>query len=319
MGGYISLHNAATAFSDTELVSALPDLQAQVSFLGEFWWYWGLHASLDINGTGTPIVIVDYPGPNDPQDGLGYHYIDGNYQPYAVIFAGLCRDMGKSTTGVISHELLEMLADQQTNTVNLVDNGDGTGLIISQEVCDPCEVSLYYEGHNGSVLSDFALPGWWVPGYQFQVDFLDLLAGPLQVASGGYISYQTVTLSGPQEAAGDEVERDINKAAVAVRDDVAAGFSSRVDMVHQLQGRQGIPRLLQSTAAAAGGYTGPCVPTALQRRRQPAMQDAKVIVVRREDIPKFGHEVRAQPGGAIPARNRKPTFGPRVRPMGPRS
>ena len=316
MGGYISLHNASTTFSDTELAYALPDLQSQVSYLGEFWWYWGLHASLDVNGYGAPIVIVDYPGPNDPQDGLGYHYIDGNYEPYAVIFAGLCRDLGKSTTGVISHELLEMLADQQTNTVNLIDNRDGTGFIVSQEVCDPCEVSLYYEGPSGSILSDFALPGWWVPGYQFQVDFLGVISGPLQVASGGYASYRTVTLSGLQQVGGAEAERDVSKAADALRNDVTAGRSSRADVVGQLQARRGVARP-QSTAAGRAARER-CGPT-IAERRQPAMQDAKINVVTRENIPKFGQAVDAQLRGTTPAGGLKHTFGPKIQPMGSRS
>src|SRR5437016_4145286 len=146
-GGYISFFNASTAFSNAELASALPDFQAQVR--NEFNWYWGLSAYLDINGGGSRIIIVDYPGQNDPPGALGYHYIDGNYQPYAVVFAGLCRDQGYPITGVISHELLEMMADQLVDTVNLYDYGNGNGVIVIQEVCDPCEMNLYYEGPNG--------------------------------------------------------------------------------------------------------------------------------------------------------------------------
>jgi hypothetical protein len=299
MGGYMSLHNTSTAFTDMELVNALPDLQSQVSYLGEFWWYWGLHASLDINGSGAPVVITDYPGPNDPQDCLGYHSVDGNYQPYAVIFAGLSNDRGESTTGVISHEVLEILADQQLNTVNLIEKTDGTGLIVYQEVCDPCE-SLYYEGPYGSIVSDFVLPGWWVPGYQFQVDFLGLIPGPLRVASGDYTPCREVTLS--SQIAGDDAQLAINDAAVAVRDVVAAEFSARVDMLDRLQSRQGVARP-QSTAAATAARKGPSGPTIAERRRQPAMQDAKITVVTREGIPKFGHRVGAQPGQETAAGN----------------
>ena len=161
-GGYISLFNASTVFSDAELQNALPDFQSQVS--GEFNWYWGFDAYLDINGGGTPLVVVDLPGPNDPQGALGYHWIDANYQPYAVIFAGLCQQYGVPVTGVISHELLEMLADQLADTCALYDYGDGYGVIVLQEVCDPVEQNIYYEGPNGNLVSDFATPAWYAPG-----------------------------------------------------------------------------------------------------------------------------------------------------------
>ena len=290
MGGYISLHNISTAFSDTELANTLPDLQSQVSYLGEFWWHWGLSASLDINGNGTPIVIVDYPGPNGPTDCLGYHYIDGNYQPYAVIYAGLCRDRGKSTTGVISHELLEMLADQQTNSLNLIDNGDNTGIIVTQEVCDPCEESLYYLGPNGGLVSDFVLPGWWVPGYQFQVDFLGLIPGPLRVASGGYISYRTVTMSGPEPSVGDQAGRDMNKVVDATRNEVAAAYSSRLDVLGQLHASRGLWNVPSAVADAGAGW-GRSVPTIPKPRQQPATREADIKVVARENIPRFGQGV----------------------------
>jgi hypothetical protein len=318
MGGYVSLYNASTAFSDAELANALPDFQSQVSYGGEFWWYWGLAGYLDVNGSGMPIVIVDYPGPNDPQGALGYHYIDGNYQPYAVIFAGLCRDYGYSTTGVISHELLEMLADQQTDTVNLIDNGNGTGLIVIQEVCDPCEMSLYYEGPNGNIVSDFALPGWWVPGYPYQVDFLGAIPGPLQLASGGYTSYQTVTLSGWQQVFGDKAERDINKAADALRHQVAAAGNPRVDVIRQLQAGQQIRRPEPASAATSGNATR-TGPTTAERRQQAAKQNVEITVVRRENVPKVGQELSAQLGEAAPLAGNGKHTGPKIQPSGARS
>lgn len=232
-GGYISFYNGSSVLSDADLANALPDFQSQVSV--EFNWYWGLNAYLDINGGGSPIIIVDYPGPNDPAGALGYHFIDGNYQQYAVIFAGLCRDYGYPITGVISHELLEMMADQLVDTVNLYDYGDGTGIIVIQEVCDPCELNLYYEGPNGNIVSDFALPAWWVAGDPNPVDYLGAIPGPLQLASGGYISYQNVTLSGWQQAFGDKAQQNISKMADVIRTRVTTSGNPRVDVVRRLQ------------------------------------------------------------------------------------
>jgi hypothetical protein len=283
MGGYISLHNASTAFSDAELAYALPDLQSQVAYLGEFWSHWGLLAYLDINGTGTPIVIVDYPEHGDPGGPLGYHHVDANYQPFAVVFAGLCRDRGKSATSVISHEMLEMLANQQANTLTLVPTGDNTGIIVSQEVCDPCEVSLYYEAPHGTIVSDFALPGWWIPGYPFQVDFLGLIPGPLRLASGGYIPTQTVTLSGPQLIFGDDTDPDVRGASDAMRDELAAGFGARADVLRQLHASRGIVDTRSATLAYAAWDRA--LSTIPERLQQPATGGLGMTVVRRVHVP----------------------------------
>jgi hypothetical protein len=282
-GGYISFFNGSTVFSDAELANALPDFQSQVS--NEFNWYWGLNAYLDIGGGGSPITIVDLPGPNDPPGALGYHYIDGNYQPYATIFAELCQENGSPITGVISHELLEMLADQLVDTVNLYDYGDGTGLIVIQEVCDPVEMNLYYEGPNGNIVSDFALPAWWVPGDPNQVDFLGILQGPWQLASGGYISYQNVTLSGWQQAFGAKAEEMVAKTAEAIRSRITSSGNPRSDLVRQLQlkravgdseQRQPVSRVLQGR------------PISIKQRIQPARRAGQITVVKRQDVPKVG-------------------------------
>ena len=309
-GGYISFFNNSTVFSDAQLASALPDFQSQVS--NEFNWYWGLNAYLDINGGGSPVVIVDFPGPNDPPGALGYHYVDGNYQQYAIVFAGLCQQLGYPVTGVLSHELLEMMADQLVDTVNLYDNGDGTGVIVIQEVCDPCEMNLYYEGPNGNIVSDFALPAWWVPGDPNQVDFLGAIPGPWQLASGGYISYQDVTLSGWLQAYGDKAQQDASKMAERIRNRIAAVGNPRVDVVRQLQlqgPHDGAERRLVTPIARQARQVVQAqqvrqgdqqAQLSLDRRIQPAKKAGQITVVKRQDVPKVG-----QPG-EIPTKPRQP-------------
>ena len=330
-GGYISFFNASTIFTDAELASALPDFQAQVS--NEFNWYWGMDAYLDIGGSGTPIVIVDYPGANDPPDALGYHSIDGNYQPYGIIFAGLCRDLGYYTTGVISHEMLELLADQLVDTVNLYDYGDGTGIIVIQEVCDPVEANLYYEGAvNNTVVSDFATPAWWVPGDPNQVDFLGVLGGPWQVASGGYISYQNVTLSGWEQVSADQAQQDMARAGEAARNRITRG-NPRGDAVRQIQLRNRRTAQGGIQAGVRGQRQRGQIPTGVQQvsrggqhgsgqgqmqrgrqtagqqaplepRVQPAKQAGQITVVKRQNVPRVGDlpsGQQGQPGNGSPA------------------
>ena len=125
-GGYISLFTNSNYFSDADLQNALPDFQSQVA--NEFNYYWGMYAYLDDSGGGSPIVITD--AGQSTGGVLGYHSIDQNYNPFAVVYADQAAQAGIPITGVISHELLEMLADQLVDTVDLYNNGDGTGVIV---------------------------------------------------------------------------------------------------------------------------------------------------------------------------------------------
>lgn len=201
----ISFFNMSSVVSDTDLEAAVADFQAQVT--NDFAPEWGVEASLDIGGFGWPVTIVDNPGPNDPQGALGYHSLDANFQPYGVVFAQLAMDNGVPWTGVASHELLEILGDPLIDSTSFIDNGDGTGTIIAQEVCDPTEQELYYQV-GGTQVSDFALRGWFIPGFPGQVDFMGKVPGPLQLGSGDYISVDTVLAStGWVEANGDQIKK----------------------------------------------------------------------------------------------------------------
>lgn len=227
-------------------------------------------------------MITDYPGPADPEDCLGYHSVDANYRPWAVIFAGLCRDLGKPTTAIISHELLEMLADQSTRGTNLVVLPDGTGMLVALEVCDPCG-ELYYPGPMGNLVSDFVLPRWFIADAQGQVDFLGRVPGPLREATGGFADSQLVTFAG-SALSGDDADRVVDAVADAERAEVADTFESRAGVRDQLRARSTGTRLQYPPPGPPSGRRGPI---ALERRKQPARRGSTITVVRREDIPVF--------------------------------
>lgn len=295
--GYISYFNFSSTFSDAALAAALPDLQSQLS--NELKWYWGIDAYLDINGSGTPIYITD----NAPSSGyLGYHTIDPNtYQPYGIIFAETTQNYGYYVTGVISHETIELLADQLLDTVNLYDYGNGTGVIVRQELCDPCEMSLYYEGPNGSVVSDFALPAWWVPGDPNPVDYLGVIPGPWQLASGGYTEYQYVQLGGWQQASADQAQQEMKKIAEnylkeseataprleLMRKLQAQALAHAASQAHPMQAAGATPAIAARGAgqvaqgarkAQVGGFDG---------RAERVSGPAQITVVKRRDIPQL--------------------------------
>jgi hypothetical protein len=216
-GGYISYFADSAYFSDADLASLLPDLQSQVA--NEFNYYWGMYAYLDDSGGGNPVIVIDSTNyPNPPAGALGFHSIDSNDNPYAIVFADLCVANGVPVTATISHETLEMLADQLTDVATLYppagpspDTGDG--FIILQEVCDPCEALLYYEGAvNNSILSDFVTPQWYLPGAAGPYDFLGLIPGSWQLASGGYVCYQEINLPGWTCPVADEARKAAARA-----------------------------------------------------------------------------------------------------------
>jgi hypothetical protein len=243
-GGYFSYFAISQYFSDTDLQNLLPDLQSQVA--NEFNYYWGMYAYLDDSGGGTPVIIMDSANyPNPPAGALGFHAIDSNYNPFAIVFADLCVANNAPITGVISHETLEMLADQLTDVAALypnvsdASNYTGDGFIILQEVCDPVEASLYYEGAvNNSIVSDFVTPQWYVPGTAAPWDFLGVIAGPWQLASGGYVCYQAITLPGWTCPTGDEARRIAAKAGERItrtENPVAGAIRQRISRGKQVQ------------------------------------------------------------------------------------
>lgn len=194
MSYYVSFFNQSSVITDSELAAALPDFQNQVS--DDFAPRWGTDAHLDIGGGGWPVTILDYPDPTiDPAGALGYHFLDGNGRPYARVFARLSLDLGVDPFGVMSHELLEMLANPTIDDSIFIDNGDGTGVLVFQEVCDAPEQLTYQGSFNNTTLSDFVFRNWYEPGAAGQVDFLGQVAGPLQLASGGYVSVDFVDQS----------------------------------------------------------------------------------------------------------------------------
>ncbi|BCL82604.1 hypothetical protein ccbrp13_50690 [Ktedonobacteria bacterium brp13] len=202
----IIFQNLSTVVQDADLQAFIEDFQSQVS--NEFAQAWGVDATVNSGGAGWQITILDEPGPNDPSGALGYHSLDQNFTPYGVVFAKLSEDNGISWTSVASHEGLEILADPLIDSTCFIDTSGGngtTGYLVAQEVCDGPERQTYQGAVNRTALSDFVFPGWFIPGYTNQVDYLNQVPGPLQLASGGYVSVDQVQqATGWQQILGDK-------------------------------------------------------------------------------------------------------------------
>jgi hypothetical protein len=156
------------------------------------------------------------------------------------------------------------------------------GIIVLREVCDPVERSLYYEAPNGTVVGDFALPDWYVPGSPGPYDYLGQVPGAWQLLSGGYVSYQSVELSGWQQATAETVA----KVAATLRDRASEG-NPRVDLLRKQQAKD-ISGLRSSQPAAVsqsrqqgdGGNRGASATTV----RQQTARGQGVTIVPRNDV-----------------------------------
>ena len=214
----LSFQNQSTAVQGADLQAFIQDFQYQIS--NDFAQAWGVDAAVNSGGAGWPITIQDYPGPNDPQGALGYHFLDQNFTPYGVVFAQFALDNGISWTSVASHEGLEILADPLIDSTIFLDTSGGygtAGFLIAQEVCDAPERLTYTGPFNKTELSDFVFPGWYLPGYTGQVDQLGQVPGPLVLFSGGYVSFdEVIQATGWQEASAAKAKEFGAKAVEAM-------------------------------------------------------------------------------------------------------
>lgn len=145
-----------------------------------------------------PVKMVSVRAPNRPRSGswqvillddadaagaLGYHDItsdDG--RPVCKVFTKLSKEYA-TVSSVVSHEVLEMLADP---LINQAAQDWKTGLMYAYEVCDPVQDQAYRK--RGVEVSNFVGPAWFQHEGWGKIDFLGSLDGPFKLTDGGYIS-----------------------------------------------------------------------------------------------------------------------------------
>ena len=191
----IGIRNVSTVVTDKEVQAAVAALQIQVT--RDFAPAWGLDATVTFlsKTTATPagawlVVISDT---SDEAGALGYHDLTSSGQPLGKVFAKTTKQYGQSWTVCLSHEVLEMIADPN---INLCAFDEIHSRFYAYEVCDAVEADGLGYRINNVLLSDFVYPGWFeplnvAPGEKFA--FKTALTAPLQLASGGYISYYTAS------------------------------------------------------------------------------------------------------------------------------
>jgi len=188
----IDVINESTVLNDDTVKQYTIDLQTQLD--RDYAAFWGATAQLHFIRKGTkPDHSHWWQGVFDTTDqpgALGYHTVTKQGQPIGFTFAKTDLAFNEEPSTTLSHELIEMMGDPDTNktaTVELADTHRQRQYMY--ENCDAVEAMSYKIGKT--MVSDFVTPQWFVPsspvGTQF--DYLKKVSRPFQLLKGGYISY----------------------------------------------------------------------------------------------------------------------------------
>jgi hypothetical protein len=151
---------------------------------------WGISAELytasDLGGIGSSdyyCLIVD----EVDTRALGMHSLDDGGRPFAKIFMGSIARDGGDFTVVLSHEILEMLADPWGNIMVLLKHSwdQSSGDLYKREICDPVQDSIYQI--DGVDASNFLLPAYFQKESAGPYDLLGILPGPFSNSPHGWV------------------------------------------------------------------------------------------------------------------------------------
>ena len=184
----VAVVNRSTVCSDANVQTWSEAVEEQV--FRDFAPLWGLPANIVFFGaSATPppeawqVAVLD---DADQAGALGYHDLTASGQPLGKVFAKTTVQYGDQVSVVLSHEVLEMLADPMINqTVAL------GGRRYALEVCDAVEADNLGYAINGVLVSDFVGKRWFDTVSLGPYDFGGHLKAPCPALEpGGYISYE---------------------------------------------------------------------------------------------------------------------------------
>lgn len=113
---------------------------------------------------------------------VGTHWLNGNGVPYALIDVATCARENLAVSAVMSHELLEMLADPSGQAT--AENSPWGAILL--EVADP--VVAYTYQINGVSVADFVTPLWFgIRQGPQQFDYLNMLLQKWELGPGGFV------------------------------------------------------------------------------------------------------------------------------------
>jgi hypothetical protein len=188
----IAVLNQSTAVTDAEVATVVDAVQVQVT--RDFApLYGGATAEMFV---GPPTRIRDwtvYVQDNSTIPGaLGYHDLNSAETPIMYVFAKTSRDNNVAWSGVLSHEILEALADPYIQLCAQISPSQ----VLGYEVADPVEQATY--NISGVPVSDFVTRAWFEPNRTVgaKYDFLAKLSAPRSLLPGGsYMSVGTAIIN----------------------------------------------------------------------------------------------------------------------------
>ena len=186
----VAIINESTVLRNADVAAAIPAFQTQVT--RDLLPVWGVNAHVIFTTpTTTPIGawVIALLDNSDQAGALGYHDITSAGLPLAKVFVKTTMDAGLSWTVTVSHELLEMLLDPETNETVFEQTGAATGTIYARELCDACEDDFYGYKIDGVLVSDFVLPNWFDPEIKglHNRDFMGHIKTAYGLLPNGYI------------------------------------------------------------------------------------------------------------------------------------
>jgi hypothetical protein len=184
----VAVLNRSTVASDADVQKWTAAVEEQV--FRDFAPLWGLPADIVFYGTGAAppseawqVAVLD---DADQAGALGYHDLTAAGQPLGKVFAKTTMQYGDQVSVVLSHEVLEMLADPMINQTVL-----SGGLRYALEICDPVEADQLGYAIGGVLVSDFVGKRYFDGVSLGPYDFAGHLKAPCPALEpGGYISYE---------------------------------------------------------------------------------------------------------------------------------
>jgi len=180
--------------SKTAVLKALTAVQKQTA--RDFAPAWGPSATLTLvtEQQARAYDCIAYLREDPPQEGVGGYHDDENGIPCIYVFRTMATAMGQPWSVLLSHEVLETLADDvATFYASILHPDTHEEIAVWLEVCDPVEAQSYLI--DGVAVSDFVYPGWFAASVRAgeKTHHLTTTLAPGQVAPGGYIGFRSFT------------------------------------------------------------------------------------------------------------------------------
>jgi len=182
----IALVNKAKTPLGVDLSAMAKALQTQVS--RDFAPIWQVDCNLLLLDDATDDYCQIYLFDDAQQAGaLGEHHVTSKGNPIGNVYVKVTIQEGEQVSTVVSHELLELLADPM---IDQVASNPRNGYIYAVETADAVETESYTI--DGVAMSNFVTPAWFDPkaSAASKFDFMGNVHSPFYIDKGGYANVQ---------------------------------------------------------------------------------------------------------------------------------